>query len=310
MKESKELFDRLKSPEQFCLINLKSSLELYYGYDKKGRYSLSFITDQSGFGITGTQILEIVSGKKKNGSTQIFLILTDNNYQSIFFSFCDDIISALDNVLNPERGYKVFIDRLCKWKRRFASKSNHLDNKSIQGLYGELYFLDNFMFHKYGKEKAIKAWGGPLGMTKDFAIDLDWYEIKCVEANSNKVTISSIQQLDAENPGHLVVIKIERVPEAFNNGISSLNDLFKKICKELENLPEATDLFLERVSKKGFQPDEFYNEIKFNVVGEDFYLVQKDFPRLQLPKGAESSIGKVTYELMINSLKSYLEESK
>ncbi|MDD7714400.1 MAG: PD-(D/E)XK motif protein [Mollicutes bacterium] len=310
MNESKEMFGKLGNFEQFHLVDLESKLPLYYGYDKKGRLSLSFISDKYESNLTGTQVLDIVSGKNKSGLYQIFLSLNDNNYKSIFYALCDDIISSLNSAINPTIGFKVFIDRIRKWKRMFTSKSAFLDDKSIQGLYGELYFLDNFMFHKYGKEKAVKAWGGPLGMAKDFSIDLDWYEVKCMTSSSNKVTISSIQQLDSENPGHLVIVKVELVPEGFNNGIASLNDIFWKINKELSSLPETSDLFLQCVLKKGFQPDDYYNKFRFDVVGEDFYLVQKDFPRIQLPKGGEDSIGKVTYELMVNSLKNYLEGGK
>lgn len=310
MNDSKEMFDKLGNFEQFHLVDLTSKLPLYYGYDKKGRLSLSFISDKYEKNLTGTQILDIVSGQNKSGLYQIFLSLNDSNYKSIFFALCDDIIASLDVVKNSSIGFKVFVDRIRKWKKMFTSKSSFLDEKSIQGLYGELYFLDGYRFHKYGREKAIKAWGGPLGRTKDFSIDLDWYEVKCMTTNSNKITISSIQQLDSENPGHLVVVKVELVPEGFNNGIASLNDLFWKITKELYNLPESSDLFLQCVLKKGFQPDGFYEQFRFDVVSEDFYLVQKDFPRVQLPKGSEDSIGKVTYELMVNSLKDYLEGEK
>lgn len=310
MNDSKEMFDKLGNFEQFHLVDLASKLPLYYGYDKKGRLSLSLISDKYEKNLTGTQILDIVSGQNKSGLYQIFLSLNDSNYKSIFFALCDDIIASLDVVKNSSIGFKVFVDRIRKWKKMFTSKSSFLDEKSIQGLYGELYFLDGYRFHKYGREKAIKAWGGPLGRAKDFSIDLDWYEVKCMTTNSNKITISSIQQLDSENPGHLVVVKVELVPEGFNNGIASLNNLFWKITKELYNLPESSDLFLQCVLKKGFQPDDFYEQFRFDVVSEDFYLVQKDFPRVQLPKGSEDSIGKVTYELMVNSLKDYLEGGK
>ena len=151
MNDSKEMFDKLGNFEQFHLVDLTSKLPLYYGYDKKGRLSLSFISDKYEKNLTGTQILDIVSGQNKSGLYQIFLSLNDSNYKSIFFALCDDIIASLDVVKNSSIGFKVFVDRIRKWKKMFTSKSSFLDEKSIQGLYGELYFLDGYRFHKYGR---------------------------------------------------------------------------------------------------------------------------------------------------------------
>lgn len=132
MNESKEMFDKLGNFEQFHLVDLESKLPLYYGYDKKGRLSLSFISDKYENNLTGTQVLDIVSGKNKSGLYQIFLSLNDSNYKSIFFSLCDDIITSLNEVSNPSVGFNVFVDRIRKWKKMFTSKSAFLDDNPFK----------------------------------------------------------------------------------------------------------------------------------------------------------------------------------
>lgn len=310
LKSSKEMFYELKPHDNFHMVDLDQKLPLYYGLDKDGHYCIGYQSDTQNEKITGTKILAITSGKDTSGKYMTFLTLADNNFKSVFFSLCDDIISVLNDIANNESGYLVFIDRIQKWKKMFASKTGLLSDIVIQGLYGELYFLDNYMFKKYGKEQAVKAWGGPQGMPKDFSINLDWYEVKCIGSSKDKVIISSAQQLEAENPGYLVVIKTENVPEGFNNGIATINQLFRKISGELSKLPGSLDLFLDCLSKREFSPNEEYDKYRFNVTSMSFYEVDKDFPRIVLPQGDVGAIGKVTYELMLNSLHKFLKEEK
>lgn len=307
VKSSKELFDGLKLNGNFHLIDLDQKLPLFYGIDKKGRYCLAYESDKPAEDISGTRILEIVSGRRADGKYMTFLSLSDNGFRSVFFSLCDDIIAVLNDIADNDSGFLIFTTRIKTWKKMFASKSGLLSDLVIQGLYGELYFLDTFMFRKYGMEKAVKAWGGPQGMSKDFSIDLDWYEVKCITSGKDKVTISSAQQLQSENPGHLVVVRVETEPEGFDNGIATINELFNKVSKELSRFPDSLDLFLDSIHKRGFSPEDEYEKIRFNVIGTDFYHVEEGFPRIVVPSESQFAIGKISYELILNSLKEYLE---
>lgn len=310
LKSSKEMFHELRPNDNFHLIDLKQRLPLYYGIDKKSRLCLCYQSEKPCGDLPGTKVLDIVSGPIGGGKFATFLSLTDEGFKSAFFSLCDDIISVLNNIADNESGFIIFVDRIKTWKKMFANKPGLLSDQVIQGLYGEMYFLDNFMFKKYGAEKAVKAWGGPQGLPKDFSIDLDWYEIKCVSSSKEKVVISSTQQLESENPGNLVVIKVESEPEGFDNGIATINQLFKKISGELSNLPGSLDLFIDCLTKKGFSPDEEYDKHRFNVISMDFYVVDEKFPRITISENSQQAIGKITYELILNSLKEFLKEGE
>ena len=308
MKSSQEMFDQLKPQDNYHLFDLATKLPLYYGIDNKGRYSIYFESVKPCKELYGTKILGIFCGKRNDGKYITYISLEDDSYKPIFFCLCDDIVSLLNGISDNQSGYQAFIDRIKRWKRMFSSKSNLLSDIEIQGLYGELYFMDTFMFHTFGKEKAIKAWGGPQGMSKDFSIDLDWYEVKCINSNSDKISIASEQQLSSENPGHLVVIRTEAVPEGFENGIATINELFQKITRELSQLPDSLELFLDCLHKRGYAPEEEYEKIRFNVIESKFYLVDNNFPTIKISEDSRCAIGKVTYELLINALDKYLEE--
>lgn len=310
LKSSEEMFHELRQNDNFHLVDLNQKLPLYYGIDKRGRFSLCYQSEKLCGDLSGTKVLDIVSGPIGGGKYATFLSLSDEGFKSAFFSLCDDIIYVLNNIVDNESGFVIFVDRIKTWKKMFANKPGLLSDQVIQGLYGELYFLDNFMFQKYGMEKAMKAWGGPQGLPKDFSVDLDWYEVKCINLNKDKVVISSAQQLESENPGNLVVIKVESEPEGFNNGVATINQLFKKISGELSNLPNSLDFFIDCLTKRGFSPDEEYDKHRFNVVSMDFYVVDERFPHITLSEDNQQAIGKITYELMLNSLKKYLKEEE
>ena len=304
-KRSEEMFQGLLQNSNYHLVDLDKKLPLYYGIDGKGRFSLCYYSNQPSKDLSGTKVLDIVSGLVSSGQYATFMSLSDKNYQSAFFSLCDDIIAVLNDIPDNESGYVAFVQRIRTWKAMFARNFGKLSDREIQGLYGELFFMDNYMFRKYGKEKAILAWGGPQGLPKDFSIGLDWYEVKCISASKEKVAISSIQQLESENPGSLVVIKVESEPEGFDNGVATLNQLYKKIYRELSSCPDSQDMFVDCLTKKGFYPDEEYNRHRFSVASMVFYLVDERFPRITIPEENRQAFGQIAYELMLNSISEF-----
>ena len=59
----------------------------------------------------------------------------------------------------------------------------------IQGLFGEMYFLKNYMIPKFGINSAIFSWSGPEQTSKDFSLENNWFEIKTISAKSSLVKI-------------------------------------------------------------------------------------------------------------------------
>ena len=55
----------------------------------------------------------------------------------------------------------------------------------------------------------MESWMGPLLGHKDFEIDDTWYEVKSVNENAIQVTISSLEQLESDVNGYLVVVRLE-----------------------------------------------------------------------------------------------------
>lgn len=309
MPRFNELFKDYTQVDNVKLLDEKLPLDVYYGRDQEGKLCIAFTTPFSAQMPKSTKLLEFA--QYKVGSTfWTYVSLQDEEIRSTFYAFCEDIVESICTLSDDKEAFQCILDRIRIWKRMFASKSGLLSEIAIQGLFGELYFIDEYLIPKFGMEKAIKSWGGPLGMPKDFSLGLEWFEVKCMSATEESVHISSHEQLLSDNPGHLTVVKIERMPEAFNNGVSTINALFEKVKLTLSSMPEILDDFVMKLSKLGYTPDDYYDKFRYKTIGMNFYRVDDRFPRLTSPSSFGSAISAISYWLLINALKPYLESDE
>ena len=140
--------------------------------------------------------------------------------------------------------------RLLIWKKMLGrAVVNGMTEEKVRGLFGELYFLYNYMKPKYTLDSSVKAWGGPDGDSKDFTIDNQWYEVKSVGTSTNEVKITSLIQLDSDVSGDLSIVRIEVMSDAFSNGMSSLEELVTLILREIED-QSVKDLFVSKNKSK------------------------------------------------------------
>ena len=171
-----------------------------------------------------------------------------------------------------------------------------MGSELIKGLIGELLFLKNFMFDEYGTSESIEAWTGPLGNPKDYLINDTWYEVKTVNESKQSIRISSLEQLDSELLGYLVVIKLESTSNQVNNHIN-LNSLIGYIAGFIEDA-EDLEKFIRKLNNLGYQFDIEYNEYCYVYKRTVFYKVDLEFPVIKR-KSLSNSIIRVSYELAL-----------
>lgn len=302
-------FEKFTQVNNLKMIEGDRPLDVFYGRNEEGRLCVAVVSKFSSLLPKPTKVMEFLQ-RKIGEEYWTYISLLDESTKSTFFWFCDDLLQTIDLAPDDKAAFQGVLDRIAIWKKMFSSRGGLLSEKTIQGLFGELVFLDEYMIPKYGKEKAVKAWGGPLGLPKDFTIALDWFEVKCILSTDYTVTISSHEQLLSTNPGHLVVIKVEKMPEAFNNGISNVNLLFSKIEKELNDKPDTLEDFFSKVRKIGYWPDDAYDSYRFKIVEKSFYSVSDGFPRITSPSSFGNAFAKISYELFINAIQKFKEEDQ
>lgn len=287
-------------------VFVNSSLKVYYGITTENNLRISFMSTIEPIKIDSTKELKVSLGQESdNVYWTCFDLLNPMGYK-VFYAFCNDLVDAITEKFEEQEALLELKNRFHSWKSMFKNRAK-MTTEINQGLFGELYFMDKFLFEKYNQDLVVNSWSGPNGYSKDFSINDSWYEIKTTNSNSSVVKISSLGQLSSTTPGNLVVIKVDKMSESYEDGFSDVYDLFKSIMMKITS-NETKEKFIEKLLKYGFDINENSNTERYKFVDKVIYNVDKNFPRLVESDIKFQEIGKVTYELILNSLEQFKKE--
>lgn len=287
-------------------ISIDSSLKVYYGITTENYLRISFMSTIEPTRIDSTKELRVAQGQESDDVYWTCFDLLNPSGEKVFFAFCNDLVDSITGQYDEKMALLELKNRYHSWKSMFRNRRK-MSSETNQGLFGELYFMKHYMFDKYDINKVVDAWSGPNGLNKDFSIDNEWYEVKTTLSNSQTIKISSISQLSSTTPGNLVVIKVEKMSESFDNGYSNIYDLFKSIMIKIRD-NETKEKFIEKLLQYGFDVDENSNTEKYKFVDLSIYNVDDKFPRLLETDIKYQEIGKVTYELILPTLEKFKKE--
>lgn len=299
--EVKAKLSLVLSNSQYIRVSDSHPLELYLGKNEKGYPTLRYNGVFQPVKVLGNSLLEIKQIKTSGYNSLLFCFNSADNL-SLFYSFCEDIITQTETY-SGDNGYVEIVNRYNQWKKMFYSSSKLLSENEVLGLIGELLFLSGFAMKKYGTTVALNGWSGPEPTHKDFSYGDDWFEIKTINSFKSTVFISSIEQLDSESVGSLVIYRMEKMSPSFN-GVS-LNNLVGSIMNSLD-LDSDKDIFVGKLKQVGYGYNEVYDNYVYNYISMDSYSVRDDFPRIKADHLA-SGIGKVQYEIIISQIEKYKE---
>ncbi len=289
-------------------LNIHSVIGVYYGLSKDGNYRIAFLSSSVAPKIESTKMLRVTQGEEAANTYWTCFDLLQHDAKKVFFTFCANLIDAVTDIYDEQKALYALKKRYITWKTMFRrDSSNKLSKEVLQGLFGELYFMKKYMLDRFGAAVAVQAWSGPDFKSKDYAVDTEWFEVKTVGANTTTVHISSLAQLSSDHYGHLIVVKAEAMSDQFSNGESSIEELFNYIFAQI-NDETAEGIFLSKLSAFGFDSSDESFMSKFDVKSMTSYKVSGDFPRLTEKDITRPEICDVSYSLIINSLKDYMED--
>lgn len=303
-------WEDLATEESPSLNTRKFHKSFYWGVDK-GTYLLIWelskkYNDISFKRIKGdfSKLLKIEHTTRDN-KTHLFVKLTNVEQWSIFKTFCQDLIAAVDEFKIEDQKIEFFITRLLDWKKFWnKSKSKTLSAESIKGLLGELKFLEEFLLKRISGYDAIRAWVGPNPNPQDFSYNKNTYEIKTHDESVQQITISSKEQLTKNTAElYLVVYSLS----ASNEPLSlNLIDYIKEIKKKLNN--NECDMLDQKLINVGYSYDEVYKKFGYMISAPKFYKVADDFPKITT-SNVHASIMDLTYKIPLNVIQQFrLEE--
>lgn len=302
MEKIKERFLDIEGKNIFSRINPSHIIDLYVGHDEQGRYAIKYRGNfKPESGIKSVAGIAVNQFKNEDFNTLQFSLMYNDN-KELFFTFCEDIIETTRSIADNRNAYKTILDRYYSWKKMFSTPKKLLSESEIMGLIGELLFLRDYLFEKYGKGEALSSWSGQELTHKDFSYNDIWYEVKAIHSGKDSVKISSLEQLQSINEGELVVFSLEKMSASYD-GIK-INTLALEILNSLD-LDVRKDLFLSAIMSQGFTFDESYDEYVYEFVSMSRYLVNSDFPKLTRNDVNEAII-KAQYDLSLAILNNHL----
>jgi hypothetical protein len=144
------------------------------------------------------------------------IILKDNLYIDLFDDLTLSIFYKIYKIKEPNEYCKQFVEYFYKWVSFFEkNQSQLLDKETIQGVFGELLFLQYLMNNRIELpiDEVLNAWKGLDGTSHDFIFEKIDYEVKTIQSHINQIKISSEYQLECTPGKKLELIVIEVIDD-------------------------------------------------------------------------------------------------
>lgn len=288
-----DVFVALKSPENFRCVaaSLNSSIQIN-------------ITSFSNLRDIHVEIIPDEANAEKN---YLIFKLVNSEHRDIFSVLCEDLILNISSVTNQIQLFKTLLNRFEKWKSLFDKlNSAGLTPQEQRGLYGELFFLRNFLNSNYDFLKVINSWTGPEKEIRDFQIGNNSLEVKTTHGNNHqKIHISSERQLDLSNIQNLYLYHISL--DVRHHDGESLNQIVDSISELLMTDFSALNSFNNKLLEAGYfnHHRDIYKDTGYFIRQDAFYKIEGEFPRIE-ENEIRRGVGDVKYSILVDNCQNYL----
>ncbi len=303
------LFKNLKTtkPNELSRISgVNSSIGVFYGYHSGMNYRLAFMSSVEPPQLHSTASIRIFQWNESENIYWTCFDLIDSSAKTIFYKFGNDLIESVNANGNENVSLMAMKNRFFIWKKMFKSLKSQMSDESYKGLFGELYFIQERLILDYGVDETIKMWSGAESTNKDFSTGTNWFEVKTISSSRNAVAISSMEQLESDNDGKLVVVKTEKMSNQYDDGKCTVRQLINLIMNQIDD-DSIKDMFVDKLVLYGFDEETTQNTT-YKVVKINSYRVSGDFPRVTRNKIPYNAITKLSYELSLSAIDNYLED--
>lgn len=302
--ELSKKFEKGIETHTYQRIDPDYKVNIFLGYNDDGKMSMILTENGKEERVKSSKLIDVHLKRREDHKLALSFDLQDLAYAPMFTVFCKDMIVVCERA-GRDMAISSALIRWKYWKEMFGKKrSQLLDKQEIKGLMGELYELKNRLIPAYGYKEAVKSWMGPLLGHKDFEIDKTWYEVKTVNDGAVQIIISSLEQLESDIDGHLIVVRVDETSENNEKAIN-LNKIVLQITDMIED-PEVLEEFRIKLDNVGYSVDPEYDSFNFVFKGSEVYTVNDEFPRLRR-RDINDAIGNVKYTIIIAGIADFRE---
>lgn len=291
-------------PGLFQRVDEDHPLDLYAGIDYQGKRVLMLVTEIAPPSLPPPGVVEMACNQRTDQEFAVIFQLARPEYDEIFGRLCQDLVDATRDVL-PRNGGDALIRRLSRWRKLLeVGQRTTLSDTALRGLIGELWFLRSVALDRVGVEAAVKGWLGPLDAPQDFVLGEAVVEIKTSSPGAQKVTITSLQQLDAGGaPLYLGVLCLAPADENTNDAFSAAQ-LVRWLRTAVETNAIASVEFELRLAEAGYADHEEYEAAWYRVTQARYFQVRDDFPRL-IRAGTPAGVLDASYTIDLGACGAY-----
>ena len=237
------------------------------------------------------------------------IILKDNLYKDLFNDLTLSIFYKIYNIKDPNEYCKQFVQYFYKWVSFFEKNQSQLLTKEIiQGIFGELLFLEYLMnnINDLPIDEILYAWKGLGGTSHDFIFEKTDYEVKTIQSHINQIKISSEYQLEC-TPGKKLELIVIEVIDDLEEGKS-----ISKLVEEIRDLSieKFADnyIIINSLLKQGLTIDNIknYDLWKFAKIKICFFdCMSLEFPKL-IKSNIPIEISNIKYGIRFSLIKDFL----
>ena len=276
-----ELRVGLSSQNKRCLIlKVNSNLKLEFQQDEKQNLKTYYDNDEK----------------------SIVIELKDAFYNQLFTDLVISLYQLIKDVIEEEKSTQLFINTVGYWSDFLKSKRQYfLSEEEIQGLYGELVFLEYLIDNStISINQVLKSWRGPYNAIHDFQFTDKNIEVKTKQENNNVIFIASERQLEPENGKELelVVVNVHRV----NVLGDTLKHAMDRIRLKVLNLGGEISIISDALAEKKITIANLtdYESYMYKPKSLEFYnCIHKDFPKL-ISRELNNALHNISYNLTLN----------
>ena len=280
------LWSRLATPDDLRHLEAaetSSDSLIWYARDQLGDYHLLILVpDGSEAQIYTTKGLTASVKRHRvprwGDADCLDLLCTEDSTLSVFATVACEIIKELVSAL-PEDRIAVVTETLARWRWFWDIETAGLSEREALGLFGELWFLDQWVG---ATRDNLLAWGGDGQTRHDFQWPERSVEVKTTARRGDGAIVHTVQHLDqlaAPETGKLYLFSLRVARDRLASNTLAL--LASRCSDQLRDAVEVRDLFLRKLSQRGYNPaDPFLSTTAYRIVDEDVYEVTGEFPRL------------------------------
>lgn len=235
-------------------------------------------------------------------SQKVFLLVTlvNRDHENIFSTLCEDLIYEVAEVADNNVIVTDVLERLSAWQLLFEKSSRKgLSDELQRALYGECYFMRNYLKGNTNFSICIDAWKGPQRAVQDFQYGNWAVEVKTTQGkNHQKIHISSERQLDTSFVPFIYLYHLSL--EVRDHHGETLNEVIESLSVLFGDNSRALSVFRLKLLEYGYfdRHKVLYEETGYTIRNLNIYRITEDFPRIT-EQGLSPEIGDVRYSLII-----------